>query len=72
MTRYTLPLLLLLSLPAHAAKPCEELKAEIVAKLEAKKVIGYSLEIVPAAEVGERRVVGSCAAGSQKIVYKRS
>lgn len=66
-----LPLLLAAALPAQAAKPCEELKAEIVAKLEAKQVVGYTLEIVASAEVGERKVVGSCEAGSKKIVYSR-
>ena len=66
-----LPLLLAPALPAHAAKPCEELKAEITAKLDAKKVVGYTLEIVASAEVGERKVVGSCEAGSKKIVYTR-
>ncbi|MDP3859452.1 MAG: DUF1161 domain-containing protein [Stagnimonas sp.] len=72
MNRSALMLLLLATaLPAVAAKPCEELKAEITGKLEAKKVAGYTLEIVAAAEVGERKVVGSCEAGSKKIVYSR-
>ena len=72
MKRSALTLLLLAAaLPAFAAKPCEELKAEITSKLEAKKVAGYTLEIVAAAEVGERKVVGSCEAGSKKIVYSR-
>jgi len=66
-----LPLLLAAALSAQAAKPCEELKAEIVAKLDAKKVVGYTLGIVASAEVGERKVVGSCEAGSKKIVYSR-
>lgn len=72
MNRHALSLLLLVTaLPAYAAKPCEELKTEIAAKIEAKKVVGYTLEIVATADVGERKVVGSCEAGSKKIVYSR-
>ena len=37
----------LVSLPVFAAKkPCDELKSEIAAKLDAKGVKGYTLEIV--------------------------
>ncbi|HET7796141.1 MAG TPA: DUF1161 domain-containing protein [Rhizobacter sp.] len=58
--------------PAFAAgKPCEELKAEIAAKLEEKKVSGYTLEIVDTDKVGDRKVVGSCEGGARKIVYER-
>lgn len=71
MKHLALPLLLAAALPAYAAKPCEELKAEIAAKLDAKKVVGYQLEIVASADAGERKVVGRCEAGSKKIVYTR-
>lgn len=57
--------------PAFAAKNCEELKSEIGAKLDAKGVAGYTLEIVPAEEVTDQKVVGSCEAGTKKITYKR-
>ena len=56
---------------AHAAKPCEELKATISTKLEGKGVKGYSLEIVPADKSVEGRVVGTCDLGKNKIVYKK-
>jgi hypothetical protein len=56
---------------ALAAKPCEALKAEIAAKIEAKGVKAYTLEIVPGDQVGERKVVGSCDGGTKKIVYSR-
>jgi hypothetical protein len=56
---------------AQAAKPCEELKAEIAAKLDQKGVKGYELAIVEAASVGNAKVVGSCDAGSKKITYTR-
>lgn len=55
-----------------AAKPCEELKAEIAAKLDEKGVKGYTLEIVANDKVGaEAKVVGSCDGGSSKITYER-
>jgi hypothetical protein len=61
----------LLSTGAYAAKPCDELKAEIAAKLDAKGVKGYTLEAVPNDQVGDREVVGSCEGGTRKIVYTR-
>lgn len=60
------------SASALAAKPCEELKSEIAAKLDGKGVTGYTLEIVPAdQEVGDKKVVGSCEGGAKKIVYSK-
>ncbi len=67
-----LGLLLAISIPVRAAKPCEELKGEIAAKLDAKQVKGYSLEIVENEQVGKRKVVGSCEGGTKKIVYTRA
>ena len=64
--------LLIASMPALAAKSCDELKNEIDAKLKAKNVQGYSLEVVASADVKEQKVVGSCEAGSKKIVYKKA
>ncbi|WP_198414816.1 DUF1161 domain-containing protein [Piscinibacter terrae] len=57
--------------PAFAAsgKSCEELKTEIAAKLEANHVKNFSLEIVEADKVADKKVVGSCERGSKKIVY---
>ena len=64
----------LLSLSGAAfadGKPCEELKAEIAAKLDAKGVSGYSLEIVDKGASAGGQVVGSCEMGTKEIVYKR-
>ena len=61
----------LLSAPAFAAKPCEELKSEIAAKLDGKGVTGYTLEIVPADQAGDKKVVGTCEGGAKKIVYTK-
>ena len=54
-----------------AGKACEELKSEIAAKLDAKNVTGYALDIVDADKVGDARVVGSCDGGARKITYSR-
>jgi hypothetical protein len=58
--------------PAVAAgKSCDELKTEIAAKLDAKQVTGYALEIVDADKAGDAKVVGSCEGGAKKIIYTR-
>jgi len=54
-----------------ARKSCEDLKSEIAAKLDAKGVKGYQLDIVAAAEAGDQQVVGTCDGGAKKITYKR-
>jgi hypothetical protein len=56
---------------AFAGKPCEELKTEIAAKIDANKVTNYTLEIVDADKAGDAKVVGSCDGGTKKIVYTR-
>lgn len=61
----------LMSSAVWAAKSCDELKSEIAAKLDAKGVKAYSLEAVANADVKDQKVVGSCAGGTQKIVYSR-
>jgi hypothetical protein len=52
-------------------KGCEELAGEIAAKLDAKGVKGFRIDIVAAGEVGSQQVVGSCEAGAKKITYKK-
>ena len=56
---------------ADGGKPCEELKAEIAAKLDAKGVSGYSLEIVDKGAAAGGKVVGKCEEGAKVIVYKK-
>lgn len=63
--------LMMLSTAAWAQKPCEELKSEIDAKLQAKGAKNYSLDIVANDAVNDQKVVGSCEGGSKKIVYTR-
>ena len=67
--------LLMLAAPALAAKPCDELKSEIDAKLKARGVQNYTLEIKPTEETNdlkEGKIVGSCDGGTKKIVYTRA
>ena len=58
------------SAPA-ARKSCEDLKAEITKKLDAKNVTGYSLDIVDKGKEGDGKVVGGCYGGTKSIVYSR-
>jgi hypothetical protein len=73
MKRLSVFVAMALALPTvwAQAKPCEELKTEIAAKIEANGVKKYTLEIVANDQVGERKVVGSCESGTKKIVYVR-
>lgn len=57
--------------PALARKDCEELKAEIEAKIKANGVKVFTLEIVPNDSAAGGEIVGSCDGGTKKIVYKR-
>jgi hypothetical protein len=54
-----------------AGKPCEELKSEIDAKLQAKGATSYTLEVVDKGSVSDKQVVGTCEAGTKEIVYQR-
>ena len=57
---------------ASAAKPCEELKTEIASKMDAKGVKDYTLEIVASDQAGDRKAVGSCDGGTNKILYSKA
>jgi hypothetical protein len=62
----------LFALQAQAeAKKCDELKTEITAKLDAKGVTGYTLDVVAADDKSDAKVVGTCDGGSKKITYSR-
>lgn len=53
------------------AKPCEELKGEIEAKIKKNGVDKFTLDIVDADKQADGKVVGTCEGGAKKIVYKR-
>ena len=52
-------------------KPCEELKAEIDAKIKKNGVDKFTLDVVDTDAQAEGKVVGTCDGGTKKIVYKR-
>jgi hypothetical protein len=53
-------------------KTCDALKSEIDGKIKANGVKAYTLDVVAAAEVKDRKVVGSCDGGKMKLVYVRA
>jgi disulfide oxidoreductase YuzD len=56
-----------------ARKSCDDLKAEITKKLDAKNVVGYSLDVVDKGkESSDAKIVGSCDGGTKNIVYSKS
>jgi hypothetical protein len=63
--------LMLIATPALAKKSCDELKAEIEAKIKANGVQTFSLEVVGKDEEKDGKVVGTCDGGTKKIVYTR-
>ncbi len=54
-----------------AGKPCDELKSELDAKLPAKGVTSYTLEVVEKGSSAGKQVVGTCEGGTKEIVYQR-
>lgn len=73
-TFVTIAVLLFASLSAYAqaAKPCEELKADIAKKMDANHVKSYTLDIVAKDKDAEGKVVGTCDGATKKIVYQRT
>lgn len=53
-------------------KSCDALKAEIDAKLQAKGVTNYVLEVIETSAVKDEKVIGSCDGGSKKITYRKN
>ncbi|RZJ07125.1 MAG: DUF1161 domain-containing protein [Rubrivivax sp.] len=54
-----------------ASKPCDELRTEIAAKLDAKGVKNYEIAAVERDKVGDAKVIGSCDGGAQMLTYVR-
>jgi len=54
-----------------ARKTCDDLKAEISKKLDAKGVVGYTLDAVDKGKEGDAKVVGSCDGGTKSMTYTR-
>lgn len=54
-----------------ARKSCDDLKAEISKKLDAKGVVGYTLEPVDKGKEGDAKVVGTCDGNTKSLTYSR-
>ena len=52
-------------------KPCEEIKAEIDAKIKKNGVPMFTLDVMDMDAQAEGKVVGTCDGQTKKIVYKR-
>jgi hypothetical protein len=76
--------LILLSFPATAERlECEALKARVDARLQAKGVQSYTLEIVPISDTANQggassavaaskgKEVGTCDGGSKRLIYTK-
>jgi hypothetical protein len=62
--------LIVAAIPVSAlARDCDEVKAEIDAKIKAKGVMNFVLQIVNGSDVTEGKTVGNCDAGAKRIVY---
>jgi len=70
-SQFAIAALLSLTAASAWATPCDSVKDQIDAKIKAKGVKTYTLDVVPAADVKDQKVVGSCEGGARKIVYKR-
>ena len=54
-----------------ARKSCDDLKAEISKKLDAKGAVGYTLDAVDKGKEGDAKVVGTCDGGTKSLTYTR-
>jgi hypothetical protein len=69
--RFGLVALLFLAVPVMAHASCDDVKSSIDAKIKAKGVTDYKLDVVSADSAGsDAKVVGQCE-GDKKIVYTR-
>jgi len=66
------PILLSFSVPAMAKLSCDDLKSTIAAQLDAKHVVGYTLDVVAKDAAADGKIVGSCNGGSDVIVYTKA
>jgi hypothetical protein len=71
MKPYVLLLACLAVSTSAFATPCDEVKTQIAAKLDAKHVSDYTLDVVPADQAGDAKVIGTCEGGTKKIVYTK-
>jgi hypothetical protein len=69
--RFGMMALLFLALPVMAHASCDDVKSSIDAKIKAKGVSDYKLDVVSSDSAGaDAKVVGTCE-GDKKIVYTK-
>ena len=66
------PLILAVIPVVALAKDCNEVKAQIDAKINANGAVNYALQIVNGPDVKEGQIVGNCDIGAKKIVYYKA
>lgn len=71
MIKATITALLLAAAMPAVANTCDELRAEIEARIRASGVQQFSVTVVDAGAQAPGRIVGTCGRGSQKIVYQQ-
>lgn len=64
------PVVAVKMIPA-AIRSCEEVKADIVAKLAEKGVTDYELTVTESDSAAAGKMVGSCENGSKQILYSK-
>jgi hypothetical protein len=62
---------LLLAGPAALANNCEAIRQQVEARIRASGVQSFAVTIVDASATTAGRVVGSCALGTRKLVYRQ-
>jgi hypothetical protein len=55
-----------------ASKSCDDVKADIAKKLDAKGVTGYTLTIEDKGKETGGKIVGNCGGGTKSIVYEKA
>lgn len=53
-------------------KSCDDVKAEIAKKLDAKGVTGYTLTIMDKGKEAGGKIIGNCGGGTKSIVYEKA
>lgn len=57
--------------PAPSGLACDELRAQVEAKIRGSGVTRFSVTVVDAAASAPGRVVGQCERGARKLVYRQ-
>lgn len=70
MKQLLIPIALALAASASHASPCDDLQAQIDAKIRAGGLSRFTLTTVDASASAPGKVVGTCEMGSKKIMFQ--